>query len=134
MLATIGLYCPVTGFDFLNDDDAIFALGLLSKPMVVTLPCVLLLLDYWPLDRFKHSHVRRLVTENIPFFALSVAGSVLTFVVQKREGAVAEGENLSLAVRSGNALISYCRYLGKLDLALAAKAVSSRQPGSSANS
>ena len=55
-----------------------------------------------------------MLIEKIPFFALSVAVSVLTFVVQKRGGAVAVGENLPLGARSGNALISYCRYLGKL--------------------
>ena len=93
---------------------AMFAFGLMSKPMVVTLPCVLLLLDYWPLERFKRSHVRRLVTEKIPFFALTVAASVVTFVVQRRGGAVAAVESVPFEARGGNALISYCRYLQKL--------------------
>jgi Flp pilus assembly protein TadD len=91
-----------------------FALGLMSKPMLVTWPFVMLLLDYWPLERFKPSHAWRLVTEKIPFFALAAALSVVTFVVQKRGDSMLAAEALSLGVRGGNALISYCRYLGKL--------------------
>jgi tetratricopeptide (TPR) repeat protein len=91
-----------------------FALGLMSKPMVVTLPCVLLLLDYWPLGRFQHNRARGLVMEKIPFFALALAASVVTFVVQSHGGAVAGGEKLPLGARGGNALISYCRYVGKM--------------------
>jgi Flp pilus assembly protein TadD len=91
-----------------------FALGLMSKPMVVTLPCVLLLLDYWPLERFNHSRARTLVMEKIPFFALALAASVVTFMVQSHGGAVAGGELLPFGARAGNALISYCRYLGKM--------------------
>ena len=91
-----------------------FALGLMSKPMLVTWPFVMLLLDYWPLERFKPASAWRLLTEKIPFFALAAAVSVVTFVVQKRGGAVIAAETLPLGARSGNALISYCRYLGKL--------------------
>ena len=93
---------------------AMFLLGLMSKAMLVTMPFVLLLLDYWPLERFKHSSVRRLVTEKIPFFALAALASVVTFMLQKQGGAVASVENLPLGARIGNALISYCRYLGKM--------------------
>jgi tetratricopeptide (TPR) repeat protein len=91
-----------------------FALGLMSKPMLVTWPFVMLLLDYWPLERFKLSNVWQLVTEKIPFFALMVTMSIVTFVVQKQANILASVENLPLSARSGNALISYCRYLGKL--------------------
>ncbi len=91
-----------------------FVLGLMSKPMLVTVPCVLLLLDYWPLQRFKPNRARQLVMEKIPFFALTAAASVVTFVVQKHGGAVAMVEDLPLGARIGSALISYCRYLGKL--------------------
>ena len=59
-----------------------FALGLMSKPMVVTLPFVMLLLDYWPLRR------PWLIAEKIPFFALSAASCVVTYLVQSRSGAV----------------------------------------------
>jgi len=91
-----------------------FALGLMSKPMLVTVPCVLLLLDYWPLDRLKPSTAWRLGLEKIPFFVLAAVVSVVTFVVQKQGGAVIAIHNLPLGARVGNALISYCRYLGKL--------------------
>jgi len=98
-----------------------FALGLMSKPMLVTWPFVMLLLDYWPLRRFELSTLNfqlstiwRLVREKIPFFALAVATSIVTFVVQKQTGALAAGETIPLGARVGNALVSYCRYLGKL--------------------
>jgi tetratricopeptide (TPR) repeat protein len=91
-----------------------FALGLMSKPTVVTLPCVLLLLDYWPLQRFHHSRARPLVMEKIPFFAHALAASLVTFMVQSHGGAVTRGENLPFGARGGNALISYCRYLEKM--------------------
>ncbi|MGO8835915.1 MAG: tetratricopeptide repeat protein [Limisphaerales bacterium] len=96
-----------------------FALGLMSKAMLVTIPCVLLLLDYWPLqrvtgDKWKVSGMLRLVREKIPFFILATAASVVTFVVQKQGGAVLAVESLPLGVRVETALISYCRYLGKM--------------------
>ena len=93
---------------------ACFALGLMSKPMLVTLPCVLLLLDYWPLGRFESSRARRLVAEKAPFFALAAAASAVTFLVQIHGGAVVGDDKLPLAARAGNALISYWRYLGKI--------------------
>ena len=84
-----------------------FALGLMSKPMLVTWPFVMLLLDYWPLRRLERSTlnsqlstVLRLVTEKIPFFALAAAASVVTFVVQKQGGAVTALENLPLGART----------------------------------
>lgn len=89
-----------------------FVLGLMSKVMLVTLPCVLLLLDYWPLKRFPLS--RRLVMEKVPFFSLAVAASAVALVVQGHGGAMATMDTLSLGDRLGNALISYCRYLEKL--------------------
>ncbi len=91
-----------------------FALGLMSKPMLVTWPFVLWLLDYWPLERFKPGRVWSLVAEKIPFFVLSAAASVVTFVVQQQEGAMSALENLPLGMRFENALISYCRYLLKI--------------------
>ncbi|HEX4350984.1 MAG TPA: tetratricopeptide repeat protein [Verrucomicrobiae bacterium] len=89
-----------------------FALGLMSKAMLVTLPFVLLLLDYWPLKRFPVSW--RLVLEKLPFLALGAAGSAMAFAVQHHGGAIATMQALSLGDRLGNALISYCRYLGKI--------------------
>jgi protein O-mannosyl-transferase len=98
-----------------------FALGLMSKPMLVTWPFVLLLLDYWPLARFGPatrnpvpSTIWPLFREKIPFFALMVLSSVVTYIVQRQSGAVMGIEHLPLTARIGNALISYERYLGKL--------------------
>jgi tetratricopeptide (TPR) repeat protein len=97
------------------------ALGLMSKPMLVTWPFVMLLLDYWPLRRFELSTpnyqlstIGRLVREKTPFFVLAALMSVVTFAVQKRAGVLSTGEKLALGARLGNALISYGRYLGKL--------------------
>jgi tetratricopeptide (TPR) repeat protein len=89
-----------------------FALGLMSKPMLVTLPCALLLLDYWPLGRLRLETARRLVIEKLPFFLAAAAVSGVTFLVQKRGGAVVGGSPLT--DRVANAVVSYCRYLGKL--------------------
>jgi protein O-mannosyl-transferase len=91
-----------------------FALGLMSKAMLVTWPFAMLLLDYWPLGRFKPGSAWRLAKEKIPFFALTAIASIITFVVQKHGGAVKALQNLPPGARIENALISYCRYLGKL--------------------
>ncbi len=91
-----------------------FMFGLMSKAMLVTMPFVLLLLDYWPLERFKSGSVWRLVREKIPFFALAAVMSVVTYVVQNHGGAVRTVANLPIGARGGNALVSYCRYLGKI--------------------
>jgi len=95
-----------------------FALGLMSKPMVVTLPFVLLLLDYWPLERWRADRpgsclaLSRLFAEKIPFFILSAASSVVTFLVQDRGGSVSSA--LTLGDRLANAVVSYARYLAKM--------------------
>jgi len=91
-----------------------FALGLMSKPMLVTWPLVLLLLDYWPLQRFQPGRAWPLLVEKIPFFALAAAGSITTFAVQKITGAVVGLDSLPFGLRFENALISYCRYLFKM--------------------
>lgn len=92
----------------------LFTLGLMSKPMVVTLPVVLLLLDYWPLGRAAEA--RRvsswipLVREKIPLFVLSVLSTVVTVLVQRDAGAVVSLEALPLHARIANALVSYVAY------------------------
>ncbi|HEV8112844.1 MAG TPA: tetratricopeptide repeat protein [Planctomycetota bacterium] len=91
----------------------VFALGLMSKPMLVTLPCVLLLLDHWPLARTARTSPARLVREKIPLFALSAAASLAAYLAQRTTGAVAPRDVLSLTVRASNALVSYLRYLGR---------------------
>jgi tetratricopeptide (TPR) repeat protein len=96
-----------------------FALGLMAKPMLVTLPCVLLLLDYWPLNRIRNSefgirNFQMLVLEKIPFFALSAASCVVTFLCQHRGGAVASLENVPLHYRLENVPVAYAGYLLKM--------------------
>jgi len=91
-----------------------FALGLMSKPMLVTLPFVLLLLDYWPLKRFGRRTVFYLVLEKIPFFILSAASSIITFLVQQNSGTVMPLAAVSLKFRLCNALISYVKYIEKM--------------------
>jgi tetratricopeptide (TPR) repeat protein len=91
-----------------------FALGLMAKPMLVTLPFVLLLLDYWPLNRLQNNHFGRLVLEKIPFFVLSAASIVVTFLIQRTWGAVATITAVPLQFRVSNALISYVKYIDKM--------------------
>ena len=90
-----------------------FALGLMCKPMLVTLPFVLLLLDYWPLQRFDASTVQHTVVEKVPFFLLSALSSGVTFAAQKSGGAVRSLASFPVSERMENALVSYARYLGK---------------------
>jgi tetratricopeptide (TPR) repeat protein len=98
------------------------ALGLMAKPIVVTLPFVLLLLDAWPLGRLRsdampgrwdRAKLRAAVVEKLPLFALVGAGSVVTFLAQSSGGTVASLEQVPFASRIGNALVSYAAYLGK---------------------
>jgi tetratricopeptide (TPR) repeat protein len=93
-----------------------FALGLMCKPMLVTLPFVLLLLDYWPLKRFTQPGGRlvpwRLIVEKVPLLALSGAACVATIFAQTE--AIQPFENIFLPLRVGNALISYVAYLGQM--------------------
>jgi protein O-mannosyl-transferase len=93
----------------------VFVLGLMSKPMLVTLPFVLLLLDYWPLCRIgrQTSYAGRQllipVLEKIPLIALSAVSSVVTFLAQK--GAVGFTEQLPISARINNAVVSYVAYM-----------------------
>jgi protein O-mannosyl-transferase len=98
-----------------------FALSLMSKPMLVTLPFLLLLMDYWPLRRLSLHAFRGLraaglvvLWEKLPFLALSAASSVVTFFVQKQAGAVSPTEVLPIGIRISNAVLAYVAYLGKL--------------------
>jgi tetratricopeptide (TPR) repeat protein len=94
----------------------LFAFGLMSKPMLVTLPFVLLLLDYWPLGRLKfgESFTWRPVVEKIPYLALATASSVVTFVLQDRSGVMASLSTVSLGERLANIPVAYARYVGKI--------------------
>ena len=94
------------------------ALGLMSKPMLVTLPFVLLLLDYWPLGRFethRSNTGRRLLhlfLEKIPLIALSAVSSIVTFLVQ--QGAIGWTEQLPVSARISNALVAYVIYIRQM--------------------
>lgn len=119
----------------------LFACGLMSKPMVVTFPFVLLLIDYWPLDRLRVTgrgavgnemkseaknaspqdplvatpirSVKYLVLEKVPFFALALASSIVTYQVQNAVGTVSSFENIGLYSRLTNALLAYAKYIVK---------------------
>ena len=137
---------------------AFFLLGLMTKPMLVTLPFVLLLLDYWPLHRLtigkssvnehtqsekflntrskkkkrrrsaiKAEHINKtekqtgqlpimvhIVLEKVPFFVLSLASSIVTYIAQQEGGAVRSLQSYPLTTRIANALVSYCGYIGKM--------------------
>jgi protein O-mannosyl-transferase len=101
------------------------ALSLMAKPMLVTLPFVLLLLDFWPLKRgcepvthtgsiLKTQTLAKLIVEKIPLFILVTLASITTYIVQKSGGAMRSAEFSSFYFRTANALISYLDYLGKM--------------------
>lgn len=94
---------------------AVFAAGLLAKPMLVTLPFVLLLLDWWPLGRLRdRATAIALVREKVPLFALAAVMSVLTVAAQRSAGALAATlASTPLPYRLGNAATSYVTYLRK---------------------
>jgi Tfp pilus assembly protein PilF len=115
---TIGRYMPVFLF---------FILGLLAKPMIVTLPFVLLLLDFWPLERFQFEFTRpkgstpsetiskgSLVVEKIPLFIAAAASCVVTVYAQQAGGAVSSLAEISLSDRIVNALVSYAGYIARM--------------------
>jgi Tfp pilus assembly protein PilF len=112
-----------------------FALGLMAKPMLVTLPVVLLFLDYWPLKRFEigqsasglpaasqpstiaekpGAQAFRLLLEKTPLFVLAAVSAFVTFVVQKSGGAVGALEVYPIKIRVANALVSYVSYMVKM--------------------
>lgn len=99
----------------------LFACGLMSKPMVVTLPCVLLLMDYWPLQRvwFKTPEAgkisaKRALLEKVPYFVGVLMSCAVTLYGVSKAGAIVSDERFSLGLRVANTPISYVRYLGKL--------------------
>jgi tetratricopeptide (TPR) repeat protein len=94
----------------------LFAIGLLAKPMVLTLPVVLVLLDVWPLRRITFDattrrRVRPLILEKIPFLMLSVVAAIVTIVAQHGGGAVKSLDQFPLGHRVANAVVSYVTYL-----------------------
>ena len=92
----------------------LFAAGLMSKPMVVSIPVLLLVLDFWPLQRFERGRIIRLVLEKLPLFALSAVVSCVTYVAQKNVGTVSNV--MAFDARLANAVVSVARYLGRIFL------------------
>jgi tetratricopeptide (TPR) repeat protein len=93
---------------------ALLALGLMAKPMLVTLPCVLLLLDYWPLGRLRRrEELRRALVEKLPLFALAALACGVTLVAQRAGGALQALERYPLLMRIENALDAYAVYVAK---------------------
>lgn len=113
----------------------VFALGLMAKPMLVTLPFVFFMLDYWPLGRlkldqsgidrhkeshkfinmgFQHSLVFRLILEKIPFILISVVAIFLSSLSLKSQGVVISTASVSMKLRIANALVSYVSYIKKM--------------------
>jgi tetratricopeptide (TPR) repeat protein len=101
-----------------------FMLGLMAKPMVVTLPLILLLMDFWPLGRFRHDEIEQephqlatkvleLITEKIPFFVCSLLSGFVTIYAQHKGGATRTLDELPFLLRSENALIAYVKYIIK---------------------
>ena len=99
---------------------ALFVAALASKPMVITLPFVLLLLDYWPLDRVRaqskeKSHTwPKLVLEKWPLFALSMCSAVITMQAQQAGGSIRTTAEVSFGARIANAIYSYAMYLWQM--------------------
>jgi tetratricopeptide (TPR) repeat protein len=97
-----------------------FVLGLMCKPMLVTLPFVLLLLDYWPLRRIQPGNLfiqrttlTRLIGEKIPFLLLAAIASALAILIQHQDRAMESLASRPISMRIANALVAYARYLGK---------------------
>jgi Flp pilus assembly protein TadD len=113
---------------------ALFAVGLMAKPMLVTLPLLLVLLDYWPLNRLtpqpielsgrkslksvspgvRNSVLYQVMIEKVPFFFISIVSCVITFLVQLAGGAVADITIRPGHIRVANAFLSYAKYIGKM--------------------
>jgi len=94
---------------------AFFGLGLLAKPMIVTLPVLLLVLDVWPLGRLAAGErLRALVLEKVPFAVLSAGSAAVTLVAQHQSGQGAILHESPLWLNAGNAVVGYVRYLGLL--------------------
>lgn len=101
-----------------------FALGLMSKPMLVTLPAVMLMIDYWPINRYQHEEqelgasslavkLTALIKEKIPFFACSLFSCFITIYGQFKEGATKTFAEMPFMLRIENALVAYVKYIIK---------------------
>lgn len=121
-LAAYGKYVKIQNKAIYLATFLFFVLGLLAKPMLVTLPFILLLLDFWPLKRipcteinnsFGWQNIRPLLIEKIPFFICAIISSIITFHAQSQGGAVNPLKIVPISVRISNSFISYVEYLNK---------------------
>jgi hypothetical protein len=107
---------------FLNLSLMFFVLGLLSKPMLVTTPFILLLMDFWPLNRWQAADrklsrletTKNLLSEKLPFFLLSVVFGIIAFFAQRAGGAIGSAPHREVFSRMGDALTGYLSYLEKI--------------------
>jgi tetratricopeptide (TPR) repeat protein len=133
LLAYVGYVKRPAGFRYLVTI-AIFVIGLMTKPMLVTLPFLMLLLDYWPLERFDFQPAKtsdrrpgklssipdrrrilyKIIIEKVPFLILAVVFSIIAFLTQKASGSIVDIKTIPLTDRVGNALLSYATYIGKM--------------------
>jgi tetratricopeptide (TPR) repeat protein len=113
-----GWYAQKPGWKWYLAVAALFAAGLASKPMVITLPFLLLLIDYWTFRRLSPTNAPTswlwLVVEKIPLLALSAASAVITMLAQRAGGAVRATSQFSVGVRLANAICAYAMYLWKM--------------------
>jgi protein O-mannosyl-transferase len=114
-----GWYVRKPGWNRYLAVGGLFAAGLASKPMVITLPFVLLLLDYWPLQRVQGdgkvpTNWSQLILEKMPLFALSTASAVITMIAQKSGGSIRTTTEFSFGSRIANAICAYAMYLWKM--------------------
>jgi protein O-mannosyl-transferase len=124
-LGAYGWYAQKPGWKRYCAVFILFAAGLAAKPMVITLPFILLLIDYWPLERTEEASAgarskfpirswRQLTLEKVPLLALSAASALITLHAQQAGGAVRSAEQFSFAIRIGNAIYAYAMYLWKM--------------------
>src|SRR6185436_15442146 len=92
---------------------ALAALAVAAKPMAVTLPLTLLILDFWPLARHETQSIGSLVLEKVPLFVVSMSAAIVTTVAHARVGAAASLERVSIDMRTANAVVSIVKYVAK---------------------
>ena len=117
-VAAYGWYVHRPGWKRYLTVSAAFALALMSKPMAVTIPLILLLLDYWPFNRYLEipyaRRLTRLAIEKFPLLLMSAASAYITVAAQRSTGALLHLSDISLLLRVENVLTSYAAYVGKL--------------------
>jgi tetratricopeptide (TPR) repeat protein len=112
-LAAYGWYGKKPGASRYSQVMLLFALALMAKPMAIALPLLLLLVDYWPLQRFPQTPLSKLALEKLPLLALGAASGAITLYAQRAGGAIGSTLILPLSARLQNAIYSYFIYVDK---------------------